>query len=124
MKQTIEKLRKSVFWTIDLIKGRKIRKHYNDIKSILENYDSKESKDIRALHLTRLLENACSTTAFYKDYSGFSSLNDFPVINKTIIREKINEIQSETYRSKKIIKCPPVGPLAHPLPPYRIKTKD
>lgn len=123
MKHTIEKLRKFLFWAIDLIKGGRVRKHYNDIKFILENYDSKESKDRRTFHLTSLLEHACNTTTFYKNYSNFSSLNDFPVINKTIIREQIEEIKSETYRNKKNHKMSTSGSSGTPFTTLQDKNK-
>ncbi len=123
MKKATEKLRKLVFWTIDFIKGSKVRKHYNDIKFILENYDSKESKDRRGLHLSRLLKHASSTTAFYKDFSNFSSLNDFPVINKTTIRKKIEEIQSDIYKDKKNYKMSTSGSSGTPFTTLQNKNK-
>lgn len=100
MKKVIEKLRKTSFWMIDFLKGGKIKHHYNDIKFILENYDSPESVDKRAFHLISLLKHATETTPFYNDFKDFKSLSDFPVINKIIIREKFNDLQSEKFKNK------------------------
>lgn len=100
MKKVLEKLRRSSFWMIDFVKGGKIKHHYNDIKSILENYSSKESVDKRALNLFNLLNHATETSPFYKDFRDFKSLSDFPVINKITIREKFEDLQSEKFKHK------------------------
>ncbi len=95
-----EILRRWIYWMVDFLKGGKIRGHYNDIKFIMEKYHSPESTDKRRSYLDKLLEHAVATSEFYKDYKNFKSLEDFPVINKSIIRDRFNDIQSGAFKNK------------------------
>jgi len=85
---------------MDYLKEGKVKKHYNEIKFIIENYHSTEAADMRALKLSNLLNHAIETSPFYRKYMGFTSLNDFPVINKISIRDKFEDLQSEEFRNK------------------------
>tara|TARA_R100001369_G_scaffold92823_1_gene140193 strand:- start:4356 stop:5672 length:1317 start_codon:yes stop_codon:yes gene_type:complete len=100
MKKLLNNLRVFSFWCIDWVKGGKIKNHYNDIKFILENYNSMESFEKRTQYLNNILLHATTTTPYYRHLAEFKSLNDFPVINKIIVREKYLEIQSETYLNR------------------------
>lgn len=100
MKRMTEKLRKELFWGLDALKGGHIKSHFEDIKDILENYGTKESSERRKGHLNNLLEHAVNATEFYKEFKDYRTLADFPVINKSIIRENYNTIQSEVFQNK------------------------
>jgi phenylacetate-CoA ligase len=100
MKKVLEKLRSVTFWMTDSLRGGQIKGHVNDIKSILENYGSKESRDKIASNISNLLNHATETTSFYKDLKGFKSLSDFPVINKITIRENFEGLQSAKFKDK------------------------
>lgn len=100
MTRLTERIRKNAFWIVDFIKGGEIKRHYNDIKFILENYHSKEAIDKRASHVLSLLEHAVSSAPFYSEFKNFKSLDDFPVIDKNVIREKFVELQSAKFTGK------------------------
>ena len=109
MKRLVEKLRKDAFWFIDFLKGGKIKNHYKEIKFIIENYNSKQAIDKRVLNLLNLLQHATETTSFYSQFKGFKSLEDFPVIDKIIIREKFECLQSEKFKKKSNLKVQTSG---------------
>ena len=123
MVQTIEKLRKLAFWTVDFFKGGSVRSHYNDIRFILENYNSKESQHRRQKHLDNLLNHAIATTRFYSAYENFKSLEDFPIINKSIIRENIEEILSSKYEDKNNYEMSTSGSSGTPFKTLQNKNK-
>lgn len=92
-------IRRRIYWMLDLIKGSKVKKHYLDIKSIMEK-PYNEQKKIQLFYLNNLMNHAVVTTNYYKNYKGLS-LNEFPVINKQIIKDNINDFLSTKYLNVK-----------------------
>ena len=104
-------IRRKAFWTLDFMKGSKVRKHYNDVKNIIEN-----NKGIhRAEYLDRILKYASHNVDFYKPYKSYSSLSDFPVINKNLIKEQYEQFQSPEYKNSKVIKMSTSGSSGTPF---------
>lgn len=103
-------IRRIVFWTIDFIKGRKIRKHYKEIKKEIEtpNLNKQEKK------IEELLNHAKNTTEFYKNIK-FKNIKDFPVVNKLIYNENYEKFQSSEYINKKIHKMSTSGSTGTPF---------
>lgn len=97
----LENIRKSLFWSLDFLKGGCINAHYKDIESILGNPESAESRSKRTKSLEKLLKHAVSTTQFYKEFSDFKGLEDFTVIDKNIIRDYYDNFRSSIYKDKK-----------------------
>lgn len=97
----LQSIRKKMFWSLDALRGGKLKSHYNDIDFILKNIDSVESKSRRAQSLDALLNHAVSSTPFYKDFSNYKGLEDFNVIDKNIIRNHYEDFKSTKYKNKK-----------------------
>ena len=89
--------RKRIFWLLDSLKGGKLRTHYNDIASIMENLESSASNKKRVKSLNSLLLHAVDSTPFYKKFADFKELEDFPVINKNNIRDYYEDFKSSIY---------------------------
>ncbi|MDH7444009.1 CoF synthetase [Aquimarina sp. 2201CG14-23] len=89
--------RRKIFWLLDALKGNDIRKHYKDIKELIENPESKLSQDTKDVYLQQILAHAVSTTWFYQKYTNYNSILDFPVINKNMIRDNFDEFVSSKY---------------------------
>jgi len=100
MKYFKEQLRYSIFWTLDAFKGGKLKDHYRDLAHILEHFDSSESVERRDVLLRKLLRHATKTTPFYRDYKDMGSLKDFPVVDKTLIRDNFDDFQSNAYSDR------------------------
>ncbi|GAA3641513.1 CoF synthetase [Flavivirga jejuensis] len=94
----LEYLRFISFWFLDMIKGQKIKRHYKEISYILENFSTSKSKALRERNLIELINHANRSTLFYKNYK---TIEDFPVINKNILRTRIKEFESQSYINKK-----------------------
>ncbi|WP_240911329.1 phenylacetate--CoA ligase family protein [Yeosuana marina] len=101
--RALENLRYSLFWSLDRLKGGNVKKHYKDIRFILEQFESSYSKQKRDDALKMLLEHAVKTTVFYKNYKHAKTVQDFPVINKTSIREHKKNMLSQAFSGKKIV---------------------
>lgn len=111
----IVKLRSYSFWFIDILKGRVIKKHYQDIKSIIENYNLPAYQDKRNEYLKRILTHTVETTPFYQTLHGPIELQDFPVINKNLIRENFDSFKSKTFLQKPVLKMVTSGSTGTPF---------
>lgn len=80
---------------LDKLKGAKIKQHFNDIKSVLEKFDSNESITRRKGHLARLLDHSIKNTVFYSEYKNYASIHDFPVIDKNGLRANFGDFQAQ-----------------------------
>lgn len=95
-----EKVRNHGFWALDLLKMSPVRRHYNDIKKIIEG--GNESIRVVDGYLDALLKYAVNNTEFYKDYRDYKSLKDFPIINKNIVKDNEDKILSKEYSGKRL----------------------
>lgn len=111
----LEQLRRNLFWTIDTLKGNKVKKHLDDIAVILENYSSEQSNSKREEYLAELLNHAVKTTSFYSTVKNYKSISDFPVITKIDIRESYDGLLSQTYKRKKYIEVATSGTTGIPF---------
>ena len=78
-------IRKIMFWILDFFKGRKVRKHYNEIKKIINcNYDNQAQLDY-------ILNYTINNSSYYKKIKS-NNLKDFPVNKKVDLNNHYNEI--------------------------------
>ncbi|MDO5980415.1 CoF synthetase [Flavivirga spongiicola] len=114
-----ETLRNRVFWSMDFLKGGKMLRHFKEIKYIYENYHSDKSNTLRKQNLDDLLSHAISTTPFYKSYKNYKSLQDFPVIDKSLIKDNFEKFKSESYLLEKSFKVASSGSTGTPFVLYQ-----
>lgn len=119
MKQLAEKFRNKIFWTLDALKGGKLIAHYKDIAQIMENYGSLESRNRRAALLNQLLSHATETTEFYSKYKNCKNLEDYPVVDKAIMRNNFEHFQSCRYKNRKKVKISSSGSTGTPFKVYQ-----
>lgn len=100
MTKLLEIIRYHSFWVIDFFKGSKVKSHYNEIKFVLENYHDDKSAQKRDRFLNSLLSHAKDNVPFYKSFRNSKSLLDFPVVNKLILRESMEQFISDNYKQK------------------------
>lgn len=119
----INTIRNKSFWFLDIIKGRPIQSHLNQIKLGVEHSHSEKARDYKTKHLETLLNHAVNTTSFYSNYSEFNSISDFPVIRKTTIQDNFSAFQSSEYINKKNFKVSTSGSTGVPFFLYQNKKK-
>lgn len=122
---TFQHLRRISFWTIDFLQNRKILKHLNEIYSIQNDFSSKNSVSLQKKNLDSILNHAVRTTPFYKFLTDFSSINDFPVINKLIVKNNYDSFISSHYKhnKEKLYKVSSSGSTGIPITLLQGKTK-
>lgn len=119
----LEKLRYYMFWLLDFIKGGHVRKHYNDIKFILENYGGTDASNKMDKHLSSILNHAVNTVPYYADCQKCKSLKDFPVVDKLLLRERVSDFISEKFKHKKSFQVSTSGSTGTPFIVYQDKNK-
>lgn len=118
-----EKLRAITFWTYDYLKGGRIRKNFLEIQDMLANPDDSNVINLHDRYLNRILGHAVSNTQFYSHFANFKSINDFPVINKIIIRENIKSFISKGLDPESLHKVTTSGSTGAPFTVYQDKMK-
>jgi phenylacetate-CoA ligase len=119
----LEMVRKYAFWMVDFLKGGKVRKHYRDILFEIRDASSDKAVQRREKDLSDLLSHAVSTTRFYKDKKGFSSLADFPVINKSVVRGAFDSLVSSKFEQSELIPVVTSGSTGTPFKVYHDRNK-
>ena len=107
--------RRTAFWVLDFIRGSKVRKHYVDIKNIMENGSNSEVSKIQADHLKSILNYATANVAFYMEFKAFDSIKSFPVINKNIIRDNYAAFQSPEFLDAAVFRLHTSGSTGTPF---------
>ncbi|MDW7761964.1 MAG: CoF synthetase [Acidobacteriota bacterium] len=111
-------IRENGFWLQDRLQGDSIRKHLIDISCILERPGSPETKENVNRAMTNLLRHVTTTTPYYKKYIN-RSLKEYPVIDKTIIRESGDAFLSEKYSRHQRIPNVTSGSTGTPFQTYQ-----
>ncbi len=91
--------RNRLFWTLDLLKGSAVRRHMNDLRNIL-NRTSEDYERKPKVYLDQILQHAVKTVPYYSKLDSIS-IEDFPVVNKNVIRDHFDAFKSDSYINKK-----------------------
>ena len=84
-----EAIRRYGFWSFDAVSGGHVRQYVSDIEKKLQGNSDASSNDLR-----KLLDHAANTTDFYDKYKDYAGIGDFPVIKKSLVKEKYNQFIS------------------------------
>lgn len=95
-------LRNKSFYLLDYLQNSKIRTSYNTIEKIDKlNSGNQEVKKHVSESLENLLVHATNDTPFYNKYNPKNGLKEFPIINKTMIKNDYSSFMSYQYKNKK-----------------------
>jgi phenylacetate-CoA ligase len=110
-----EWIRRVGFWTLDFLRGSKVRKHYVDVKNIMENGTDQNFSKIQNDYLNNILKYATENVEFYKKFNGFDSLKSFPVVNKNIIRNNYEAFWSPEFSETAVVNMQTSGSTGAPF---------
>ncbi len=109
-------LRNSFFWISDWLKGAKIRKHHAAVTKINNNHGSDYSLKKRKQYLNDLLRHAQETVPYYRNLGiADTQLENYPVVNKNLIRSSSVSFESDKYTDKKTFKASTSGSTGTPF---------
>lgn len=96
----LQVFRSIVFWIYDFLKGAPVKRNLKDIAQMIDHPQSTISKTKKEKYLQQIFEHAVHTTSFYSKVSNPTSINDFQVINKNIIRDHFDAFKSNSFSQK------------------------
>lgn len=96
----INTLRNKGFWFLDGLKGKRIKKHVDEINQIQENPKSIHTSRYQQNALDSLMAHAIETTSFYSKYKKYQRIDEFPVINKTAVQDNFDDFKSSKFIEK------------------------
>lgn len=116
-------LRSKVFWILDALKGGVVKRHYDDVMSMLSHPVDDAVVSRRREYLRRILNHAKNTVPYYEKLCIGGGLNDFPIVNKNIIRNDINQFISSKFNKEGLVKGATSGSTGTPFQFYKDKNK-
>lgn len=116
-----QNVRRSVFWITDTITGSKVSNHINNISNLFTGENSEKFSNSNAWN--ELARHVVNTVPYYKKLKGFKSLTDFPVVNKSVIRENDEEFLSSAYQKAELVPSVTSGSTGTPFKFYQDKNK-
>src|SRR5690625_2437212 len=116
----ISSVKNIVFWTLDYIRGGKIRNSYKNIERYYR-MDSTSSKLERYYRksLESLLKQATNNTTYYQKLKNKRDLLLYQVVNKNIIANRQQEFLSKRYSRESLIKMSTSGSTGTPFTSYQ-----
>lgn len=115
--------RSHLFWGIDRLRGGGIRKHAEQIETALEQNES----SVRSSHVTQrlsvLLDHARTTCEYYKNLKSAKSIEDFPIVNKAVIRDSIESFISDRFDRSDLVRIVTSGSTGTPFEVFHDKGK-
>ena len=118
-----EWIRRVAFWGQDFLTGSNVRKHYVDIKNIMENNINPNTSKKHEDYLYDILKYATENVEFYKKFKEFNSIESFPVINKNIIRNNYETFQSPEFKNATVVSMHTSGSTGTPFVVRQDKNK-
>ncbi len=115
----MKNIRNYFFWFIDFLKGGIVKKHFNDIKIQYHNYQLEEIEIKRVRILQNLLKHTIKNVSFYKNIVGNIEISSFPIINKNIIKDSLNDFLADNFKNKKLYSTTTSGSTGTPFTVYR-----
>jgi phenylacetate-CoA ligase len=106
-----------MYWIIDALKGGSVRKHFKDVTYLLETGKA------NSLALRRILVHARGSVGFYKSTSDKHDINDFPVVNKSIIKAASDQFISSEFSKDQLIRLTTSGSTGTPFTVFQDKNK-
>lgn len=100
----LEKIRQYAFWMLDWVKGSPQRKDLNDVAYIMNHWGEPEVEAMHSRNIKNILDYAVQNIPYYSKYKGYRNLADFPVVNKSMIREHENLFFSPEYDMDKMFR--------------------
>ncbi|MGV8995275.1 MAG: CoF synthetase [Flavobacterium sp.] len=104
--------RKIAFLIQDLLKGSTVTTHHNQVVEFYKN-SSEDSKNLSAL-----LEHAKLHVPYYNTIDA-SKIENFPVVDKTIIKSSIDKFRATNFLDKKVVTMTTSGSTGTPFTVYQ-----
>ena len=111
----LEFARGTAFWTLDFLNGKKVKSALQILKNCEDGIWSEEQiKTYQEAQIQKLLSHAKATVPFYKEQTD-TNLNNWPVVNKNVLRLNGDGVLSSEYRKDELIQMSTSGSTGTPF---------
>jgi phenylacetate-CoA ligase len=114
-------IRRLAYWGLDLLKGSPVRRHVRELESAFRDPDA--TLALTQQRVRALIDHACRTTDYYRQFLGARELSEFPVLQKRTIRERYEEFLSSVCERSTLISVLTSGSYGTPLTFYLTREK-
>lgn len=115
--KVLETLRNKGFWMMDALRGHVIKKNYDDICNIIRG--GKDVENLQKQYLMSVLNHAVENVPYYRQFKCFSSLSDFPVIDKKIVKDDEDAFIARGYNKETLFRQETSGSTGMPFVVYQ-----
>lgn len=123
MDDILNKIRLYSFWFLDSLKGGHLKKDLNEIKNTFKITSFRALQQKNDPVLEKLLDSAVNSTKFYSQYKSYKTLQDFPVIDKLIIKNNFDTINILPSDHHNLLEASSSGSTGTPFKVYQTKRK-
>lgn len=113
--KALEMLRQQAYWLLDTLKGAPQKKELNDVEFIMNHWGEPEIDALHNKYIKDILDYAVKTIPYYRNYKGYKNLQDFPIVNKSLIRGQEELFFSPEYDKKKLFRQETSGSTGMPF---------
>ena len=106
-------VRRWAFYAVDGLRGQPVRRHLRDLEQAFKEPGSGLAMARRRAR--ELIEHACSTTGYYRQFQGARELTDFPILQKRTIREHYDDFLSSTFDKESLVRALTSGSYGTPF---------
>ena len=115
-------IRELVFWSLDWLKGKPVKRAYQQVCFVNEHYRESKAQRIIQTNLNTILKYAKQHVPYYTQLKG-DRLEDFPVVNKQVIRENQKAFLSDQFHVDQLFYETTSGSTGTPFVIYKDKGK-
>lgn len=113
--KALDRVRNRSYRFLDFLQGRHVKRHYDDMKSMMQNYNDPDVVKRRDGYLGDILRHAVTSCAYFKQFKNYNSIADFPVTDRNIIADNFTDFLSSKYKNKKTHKVSTSGSTGVPF---------
>ncbi len=114
-------LRRIAYWGFDFLKGSPVRRHLQELKDAFRDPDA--TLALNRQRVRALIDHACNTTDYYRQFLGAKELSEFPILQKRTIKERYDEFLSSAYEKASLVTVGTSGSYGTPLTFYLTQEK-
>lgn len=111
--QTGTLARRWAFYAVDGLRGQPVRRHLRDLEQAFK--EPELGLAMARKRARELIEHACSTTAYYRQFQGARELTDFPILQKRTIREHYDDFLSSAFDRESLVRALTSGSYGTPF---------
>jgi phenylacetate-CoA ligase len=114
-------IRRLAYWGLDYLKGRPVGRQLRELEEAFKDPDA--ALVLSQQRVRALIDHACNTTDYYRQFRGAKELHEFPILQKRTIRERYEEFLSSAYERSSLIPVTTSGSYGTPLTFYLTQEK-